>query len=226
MAEIYISGEIGKNPFTNEGLDADAFAKTLAKIPQKERLTIYVDSPGGVAFTGISIHNQISRWAGDVHVIVDGLAASAASLLIMAADHIEMAAGAFMMIHAPWTFAVGSAADLRKAIEVLEGLQKSYVSIYSGRSKLPEDEISAMLDNETWLDGSDAVMHGFADAYVETKNSSKAYVDVAPFNYKKVPELIAKAPVKPCGYNRHKQNFAINLNRIAAMKRNSTARKV
>ena len=157
-AEVFFYEEIGY-----WGIDAKMFADTLQEIGDVDRIVLRLNSPGGDAFDGVAIFNSLVSHPAAVTVRVDSLAASAASLVAMAGDRIEMAENAFLMIHAPWTVAMGNADELRSVAKTLEKLADSYAGTYASRRKLSADEVGEMLADETWLNASEAVEAGFAD---------------------------------------------------------------
>lgn len=143
------------------GVQADDFAKRLAAIDGPS-LVVEINSPGGDVFTGMTIYNLLKQSGKAIAVKVMGIAASAASVIAMAGDHIEMPSGTFMMIHNASTIDGGNAAQLRKAAELLDKIDDSAVALYARRTKLPESEIRTMLAAETWMEAEDAVRLGFA----------------------------------------------------------------
>lgn len=128
-----------------------------------DTLNVHINSPGGDVFDGIAIFNRLDQHDGEVNVTVDGLAASAASLIAMAGDSIKMAKGAFLMIHEPWGLTIGDASDHAKTADNLRQIAGEIVDIYHQRTGVDRDEIAAMVAAETWMTGADARAKGFAD---------------------------------------------------------------
>jgi ATP-dependent protease ClpP protease subunit len=133
----------------------------------KRPLTVHVHSYGGDALAGIAIHNMISRHEGAKTVVVEGIAASAASLIAMAGDRIVMPANAFLMIHEAWGLAVGGADALRGQADLLDMISAAYRRTYAARSGKDEDEVAALMAAETWFTAEDAVAAGFATESAE-----------------------------------------------------------
>ncbi|MBL3564535.1 ATP-dependent Clp protease proteolytic subunit [Rhodovulum sulfidophilum] len=127
-------------------------------------VTLRVNSPGGSPYEGEAIRAALEAHPGRVTVIVSGFAASAASLMIMSADRIEMTAGSFLMIHNPSRGLYGTAADLRKKADDLDKLARIYASVYAARSGRAVEDVMRMMDEETYFGPEDAVAAGFADA--------------------------------------------------------------
>ncbi|MBL3587731.1 Clp protease ClpP, partial [Rhodovulum sulfidophilum] len=127
-------------------------------------VTLRVNSPGGSPYEGEAIRAALEAHPGRVTVIVSGLAASAASLMIMSADRIEMTAGSFLMIHNPSRGLYGTAAELRKEADELDKLARVYASVYASRSGRAVEDVMALMNAETFFGPEDAVAAGFADA--------------------------------------------------------------
>jgi ATP-dependent Clp protease, protease subunit len=159
--ELTIYGDIGES-WWYESTSAkdveDALKGTTAST-----ITVRLNSPGGDVFDGIAIYNQLKNHSAKVVVYVDGLAASAASLIAMAADELIMNTGSMLMIHEASTWAWGTKHDIRKTLNALEGIDKSIADIYMTRFNGERSEIETMITNETWFTASEAVDVGLAD---------------------------------------------------------------
>lgn len=162
-AELSIYGEIDDSGFFGDAISSKAIAKALKALGDVKEITVRVNSPGGDVFAAQAIYSLLKSHEAAVTVKIDGLAASAASLIAMAGDHIEMPANAMMMIHNPSCSVWGQADDLRKQADVLDKVRDSMIGAYQ-RSGKTRDEIIALLDAETWFTGEEAVKEGFADA--------------------------------------------------------------
>lgn len=161
-ASISIYEAIGNDGWGG-GITAGRIAGALRRIGNKD-ITVNINSPGGSVFEGIAIYNLLRAHPKNVKVRVVGLAASAASVIAMAGDTVEMGQGAFLMIHNVWTIAIGNRNDLRAAADVIEPIDRALADLYAARSGHEPDEIGAMMDKETWLGAQDAIDQGFADA--------------------------------------------------------------
>jgi ATP-dependent protease ClpP protease subunit len=126
-------------------------------------IELHINSPGGNAFDGIAIHNLLKQHSAKVTAYVDGWAASAASVILMAADKIIMPANTMLMIHGAWTFACGNAAELRNKATMLEKLDSAVRASYQSRFVGTEDELSALLETDTWLTAEEAKALGLCD---------------------------------------------------------------
>jgi ATP-dependent protease ClpP protease subunit len=136
----------------------DVLDKLSADVTQ---VIVRVNSPGGEVFEGLAILNALRAHKASMTAVVDGLAASAASIITSGLDECVMSPGSMLMIHSPWTFSIGSSADLRKDAEVLDSIERSIVSVY--RDKAGEKDWAAILAAETWLADGEAVDFGLAD---------------------------------------------------------------
>jgi len=180
VAEIHIVDIIGDwvddmiNQFwgVDITLTAKAFIKQLAELPASVKtIRVHINSPGGDCFAALTIANalrdqQLSK-GRTVETFVDGLAASAASIIMMAGSTVTVADNALVMIHNPWTIAMGAAKDMRKAADDLDKVRTAIVATYKWHSELSDEEIIALLDAETWMDADEAVANGFATAKTE-----------------------------------------------------------
>lgn len=150
----------GENPVTVNRISA-----ALSSIGQGP-VTVYVNSPGGDMFAGVAIYNMLREHQGPVTVKVLGLAASAASIIAMAGDRVQIAKSAFLMIHNAWTFAIGNRKDLMETAAALDKFDNSLSEIYADRTGLPVAQTTQMMDDETWLSGEQAVDMRFADEFL------------------------------------------------------------
>lgn len=148
------------------GVSPQAFIKALNEITAST-IHLRVNSPGGSVFAARAIEQAIREHKSKIVVHIDGLAASAASFLIMAADEIHMAPGSFVMIHKAWTWMYGNADDLRKEAGLLDQIDGSLVKTYAKRSGQDEAGIANWMAEETWFEAAAAVELGFADLVAE-----------------------------------------------------------
>lgn len=161
-ATISIYDPIGMDPWSGGGFTVKKAAAILRNLGKRD-VTVNINSPGGDLFEGIAIYNLFRDYAGEVTVRVLGLAASAASVVAMAGDKIQMPRAAFMMIHNVWVMAVGNRNDLRAAADQLETFDDALADVYAARAGREKKEIAKLMDRETWFSGSQAIEGGFAD---------------------------------------------------------------
>ena len=127
-------------------------------------ITVWIDSPGGDCFAAAQIYNMLKDYKGKVTVRIDSLAASAASVIAMAGDTVEISPVAMMMIHNPVTLSFGNAADMQKAIDMLNEVKASIMNAYQIKTGLSRNKISKLMDDETWFNAKKAVELRFADS--------------------------------------------------------------
>ena len=168
------------------GVSAKSFLNDLASA-QGDSVRVEINSPGGDVFAGLAIYNGLRNSGKKVNVRVLGLAASAASLVAMAGDTIEMPENSFMMVHNPWGFAMGGASDMRDTADMLDKLGASLASTYAKRTGKSTEEITALLDAETWMSAAEAVEAGFATSVI-----SEVPVKAA-FDLDRLPENVRAA---------------------------------
>lgn len=153
---------IGEDHWTGGGITAKKIAAQLRAIGGP--VEVQINSPGGDMFEGIAIYNVLREHPHPVTVKVMGMAASAASIIAMAGDHVEIGAASFLMIHNCWVASFGNRNDLRALAEWLEPFDAAMADVYVQRTGLDAKAVAKMLDDETWMSGSQAIASGFAHA--------------------------------------------------------------
>lgn len=126
-------------------------------------ITIWISSPGGDCIAASQIYSMMMDYKGDITVKIDGIAASAASVIAMAGTKVLMAPTAVMMVHNPATMAFGDHVEMEKAIEMLSEVKESIINAYEIKTGLPRKQLAKMMDNTTWMNANKAVEFGFAD---------------------------------------------------------------
>lgn len=167
MKEIMIYDDIGPSLWA-DGVTDNKIKQELDSVAEGEDIVVRINSGGGDVFHGFAIYNMLKQHDSHVTVRVDGIAASAASTIAMAGDRIEMSEASMLMIHDPWTLAIGDADEMLKTADRLEKVKESILTSYA-RTGIDRDEISEMMTTETWMTAEEAIEKGFADAIVETK---------------------------------------------------------
>lgn len=158
---------IGEDYWSGGGITAKKVAAQLRAIGPKP-IEVQINSPGGDMFEGIAIYNILREHPQPITVKVMGMAASAASIIAMAGDNIEIGAASFLMIHNCWVMAVGNRHDMRETAEWLEPFDQAMVDLYASRSGRDAKEIAKWMDAETFMSGSQAIERGFADAMLSS----------------------------------------------------------
>lgn len=157
--ELYLYNEID----SYYGTSAQIVAEALKEIGSVDELDVFLNSPGGSVFEGIAIYNQLKRFKAKKTFYVDALAASIASVILMAGDVIVIAENAQVMIHDPWGVSFGTAEDMRKYADLLDQSKETIVSTYTSRTKQSRANIVSWMSAETWMTAKEAVKNGFAD---------------------------------------------------------------
>lgn len=160
---ISVLDPIGFDPWTGAGVTAKRIDAALRSIGRKNPVTVNINSPGGDMFEGLAIYNLLRDHEGDVTVHVLGLAASAASVIAMAGDTVEIARAGFLMVHNAWVLAAGNRNDLRDVADWLEPFDATMADIYASRTGGDVKAMAKLMDAETFIGGSEAVKLGFAD---------------------------------------------------------------
>ena len=156
------------------GVQASDFRAQLGAITAKE-VTVEINSPGGDLFAGVAMYNMLKAAGKTVNVKVMGVAASAASLVAMAGDTIEMPKNTFMMVHNPMGVSMGNADDMRETAELLDRLGASMVQTYAARTGQPENAIAEMLAVDTWMTADEALAAGFATVVTEDIEATASF---------------------------------------------------
>jgi len=181
MNELMIYSDIGEDMF-GDGISAASIKSQLDSM--EGDIKIRINSPGGDVFDGFAIYNLINSHEGKKTVYIDGLAASAASIVAMAGDEIVMADNALMMIHDPWTMSLGNSADMRDTADLLDKVKGSILTVYDKKSSMTPEEISDLMTKETWFTAKEAIDAGFAtksgDSHATVTNINKRWIKNAP----------------------------------------------
>ncbi len=192
--ELTLYGEISSSTWWGDEVTPKQFKEDLDALGDIETLNVYINSPGGDVFAGQTIYSMLKRHKAQVNVYVDGVAASIASLIAMAGDKIIMPANAMMMIHSPWTIAMGNAQDFRKLADDMDKIRDSMIVAYQGKSGLEDEEITNIMDAETWLCAEDCLKYGFADEIEEAKQVAACVDEKYLAIYQNTPEALKRPP--------------------------------
>lgn len=194
-ASISIYDMIGEDPWNGGGTTTKRIAAALRSIGSRD-VVVNINSPGGDLFEGISIYNLLRSHDRKVTVRVMGIAASAASVIAMAGDEIQVARAGFVMIHNCWVLAMGNRHDMRDVADWLEPFDQAMADLYAARTGLDAKALTKLMDNETWMGGAEAVEKGFAEGFLpadQVKEDTKARAESRDFlAVRKVDALLAK----------------------------------
>jgi len=199
---------IGEDFWSGGGVTAKKVAAQLRAIGERP-VTVQINSPGGDMFEGIAIYNVLREHPQPITVQVMGMAASAASVIAMAGDDIQVGASSFLMIHNCWVLAMGNRNDMRDLADWLEPFDMAMVGLYAQRTGRDAGEITAWMDKETYMSGTQAVERGFADGLLPAdamKVDAKAQASDIVLNEKRGMEIALLAQ----NYSRTEARAKIN----------------
>jgi ATP-dependent Clp protease, protease subunit len=191
-AEILVYDDIGPDWLGMIG--SKTIAQALKDVGDAKDITVRINSPGGSVFEGVAIYNQLKKHNAKIHIAIDGLAASIASIIAMAGDDVEIAENAMMMIHDPWAIAFGNSAELSKLVTLLDQIKTTLVDTYASKTagKTSAEELSTLMTDETWFTAKEALEKGLVDKIDPNKKAVEAHVDNSVHNFKHVPEQFTR----------------------------------
>ena len=173
VLELY--GTIADEPWIDDSVTPQMFRDEL--FSGEGPVTIWLNSPGGDCIAASQIYSMLMDYKGDVTVKIDGIAASAASVIAMAGTKVLMAPTAMMMIHNPMTAAYGNHEDMEKVIEMLGEVKESIINAYEIKTKMSRAKLAHLMDAETWMNANKALELGFADDLL--KDEKREQTDIA-----------------------------------------------
>jgi ATP-dependent Clp protease, protease subunit len=194
--ELQVYDVIGSD-FFGDGITVGNFSDALKQSPDCKSIKCRINSPGGDVFEAVAIYNLLRGCGKPVSVVVEGLAASAASVIAMAGDTCTMGEGSVMMIHNAMMMAVGNADEMRKCADILDTVSGSIADIYASCTGMPKADVQKLMDAETWMDAEEAVNKGFADEVANNGKIEARAVD--EFNlavYNNVPDSLKDGMTK------------------------------
>ncbi|MFM1524767.1 MULTISPECIES: head maturation protease, ClpP-related [Helcococcus] len=162
---LFLNGTIAEESWFDDDITPGIFKDELMK--EKGDLTVWINSPGGDVFAAAQIYNMLIDYKDKVIVKIDGIAASAASVIAMAGDEIYMSPVSMLMIHNPMTGVFGDKNELKKAVSMLDEVKESIINAYISKSNLSRDKISNLMDSETWMNANKALELGFCSGILE-----------------------------------------------------------
>lgn len=189
-ADLYLYNSITSWGSGEYSTSAKSFKKDLDNLGELNELNVYINSPGGDVFEGVTISNMLKRVKGDVNIHIDGIAASIASVIAMSGNNIIMPKNSMMMIHNAWSMHYGNAKDFRKMADDLDKITDSIKQTYLDKAdnKIDYDTLTDLMDNETWLTAEECFNYGLCTE-VSDSVDAVACVDEGIFkNYKNIPD--------------------------------------
>lgn len=196
---LRLEGPIDEESFWGDEITPQMFRDELNA--GEGDVTVWINSPGGNVFAAAEIYTMLKDYKGSITVKIDAIAASAASVVAMAGDTVQMSLVAMLMIHDPSTVAMGNTKDMEKAIEVLNEVKESIINAYASKSGLSHARIANLMSNETWMNAKKAVELGFADEILFSKKEDEP--DSDPVN----PDKPEKTPDEEPGEGEEKKPF-------------------
>jgi len=169
---LFLNGTIAEESWFDDDVTPALFRDELNA--GQGNITVWINSPGGDCVAAAQIYNMLMDYKGDVTVKIDGIAASAASVIAMAGTKVLMSPVSMMMIHNPATIAFGDTAEMQKAINMLAEVKESIMNAYEIKTGMSRTRISHLMDAETWMDARKAVELGFADDVLQRADSSES----------------------------------------------------
>lgn len=172
---LYLDGAIAEETWFGDEVTPKQFKTEL--MSGSDNITIWINSPGGDVFAASQIYNMLMDYKGKVTVKIDGLAASAASVIAMAGGEVLISPVAMMMIHNPMTIAFGDTEEMEKAISMLSEVKESIINAYELKTGLSRAKLARLMDAESWFNAKKAVELGFADQILFQKENESAPVN-------------------------------------------------
>ena len=159
---LMLNGEISNETWFGDEITPKEFRGELNS--GQGKVTVWINSPGGDCFAAAQIYNMLMEYSGPVDVHIDGIAASAASVIAMAGNHVAISPVGMMMIHNPATVSIGAEREMKKAMDMLSEVKESIINAYELKTGLPRKQLSNMMNAESWMNAKKALELGFADS--------------------------------------------------------------
>ncbi len=199
---LRLEGPIDNENFWGDEITPQEFRSELES--EEGDVTVWINSPGGNVFAAAEIYTMLREYKGSITVRIASIAASAASVVAMAGDRVEMSPTALLMIHDPITVAMGNAKDMEKAIETLGEVKESIINAYAAKSGMRRTRIADLMSNETWMNAKKAVEMGFADVvlYEDEEEHQEADDEKAPVALDITPQIFSSRMMDQAILNR------------------------
>ena len=192
---LYLNGVISEETWWGDEVTPKMFKDEL--LAGTGDITVWINSPGGDVFAAAQIYNMLMDYTGKVTVKIDGLAASAASVIAMAGGDVYMSPVSMMMIHNPSTIAIGDSEEMLRAKALLDEVKESIINAYELKTGLSRTKLSHLMDAESWMNANKAIELGFADKIMFMENETPDLTDSLIFSRMAVTNsLISKLPKK------------------------------
>lgn len=221
---LFLNGTIAEDSWFDDDVTPQLFKDEL--LSGNGDVTVWINSPGGDCVAAAQIYNMLVDYKGNVTVKIDGIAASAASVIAMAGTKVLMSPVSMLMIHNPMTIAYGSSEEMQRAISMLDEVKNSIINAYEIKTGISRTKLSHLMDAETWMDANKAVELGFADEVI-TRNMDMENMEVPQVSmlYSKtavtnslMDKLAEKCKTKQKVNNEHKIKADSLMDRLNLMK--------
>ena len=169
---LFLNGTIAEESWYDDDVTPKLFEQEL--MADKSDVTIWINSPGGDCVAAAQIYNMLMNYKGNITVKIDGIAASAASVIAMAGSKVLMSPVSMLMIHNPSTIAAGDKAEFQKAMAMLSEVKESIINAYEIKTGLARVKLAHLMDEESWMNANKAVELGFADGILKRNAESAA----------------------------------------------------
>ena len=217
---LFLNGTIAEESWFDDDVTPRLFKSELDNY--KGDITVWINSPGGDCIAAAQIYNMLIEHQGEVTIKIDGIAASAASVIAMAGTKVLMSPVSMMMIHNPMTVAVGNKDQMKQVMAMLDEVKESIMNAYEIKTDLPRQKLSNMMDSETWMNVHKAIELGFCDGLLERNTNETTEAPVVSNLYSKVTvenslkdKIAAKCHIQPKQNTTQSQDL---LNRLNLMK--------
>lgn len=180
---LFLNGTIDEESWFDDDVTPQLFKEELNQ--GNGNITVWINSPGGDCVAAAQIYNMLIDYKGDVTVKIDGIAASAASVIAMAGTKVLMSPVSMLMIHNPMTIAFGNKGEMEKAISMLDEVKESIINAYEIKTGMSRAKLSHLMDSETWMDAHKAVELGFADDILKRSDTIDMEVPQVSMMYSK-----------------------------------------
>lgn len=193
---LYLNGVISEETWWGDEVTPKIFKDEL--LAGAGDITVWINSPGGDVFAAAQIYNMLMEYTGKVNVKIDGLAASAASVIAMAGGDVYMSPVSMLMIHNPSTVAIGDSEEMLRAKALLDEVKESIINAYELKTGLSRTKLSHLMDAESWMNANKAIELGFADKIMFMESETPDLKDSLIFSRMAVTNsLISKLPKQP-----------------------------
>lgn len=178
---LFLNGTIAEESWFDDEVTPQLFRDELNA--GNGDITVWINSPGGDCIAAAQIYNMLMEYKGNVTIKIDGIAASAASVIAMAGTKVLVSPVSMMMIHNPMTVAMGNTNEMQKAIAMLDEVKESIVNAYEIKTGMSRAKISHLMDAETWMDANSAVEMGFADEILQRSVTDEVEIPTVSMVY-------------------------------------------